>query len=144
MNSSRVVLISAACAGSAATSVRTSSSVTFKAALRLAELPLVPDGPGDHMDSLLARDDEFFVRVPLGGRPMGVRFARDGQRVYVANYLDNSVQIVNVAERKLERSIPLGSADEQSLARRGEAIFVDALRSADGWYSCHSCHYEGG
>jgi cytochrome c peroxidase len=27
--------------------------------------------------------------------------------------------------------------------RRGEAIFFDALRSTDGWYSCHSCHYEG-
>lgn len=112
--------------------------------LHLADLPLVPDGPGDHMDPLLARDDEIFVRIPLGGRPMGIRFARDGQKIYVANYLENSVQVVNVAERKIERSIPLGGAHELSLVRRGEAIFVDALRSADGWYSCHSCHYEGG
>jgi len=30
------------------------------------------------------------------------------------------------------------------LARRGEAIFHDARRSLDQWYSCHTCHYEGG
>jgi YVTN family beta-propeller protein len=112
--------------------------------LRLAELPLMPDGPGDHMDPDLAKDEERFVRIPLGGRPMGIRFGRDGQRVYVANYLDNSVQVVNVAQWRVERAIPLGGPDEPSPARRGEAIFVDALRSADGWYSCHSCHYEGG
>jgi cytochrome c peroxidase len=29
------------------------------------------------------------------------------------------------------------------LARQGEAIFYDAGRSLDQWYSCHSCHYEG-
>jgi cytochrome c peroxidase len=28
-------------------------------------------------------------------------------------------------------------------ARHGEAIFYDAQRSTDGWYSCHSCHFEG-
>jgi YVTN family beta-propeller protein len=112
--------------------------------LRLAGLPLLPDGPGDHMDAELAKDDESFVRIPLGGRPMGIRFDRAGERVYVANYLDNSVQVVNVAEQRLERTIDLGGPDEPSLARRGEAIFCDAQRSADGWYSCHSCHYEGG
>ncbi len=112
--------------------------------LRLAGLPLLPDGPGDHIDPELAKDDERFARIPLGGRPMGIRFDRAGQRVYVANYLDNSVQVVNVAKRRLERTIDLGGPDEPSPARRGEAIFCDAQRSADGWYSCHSCHYEGG
>src|SRR5262249_12075631 len=50
----------------------------------------------------------------------------------------------DVANRRVERSIDLGGPAEPSLARRGEAIFHDAQRSTDGWYSCHSCHYEGG
>ncbi len=110
---------------------------------QLADLPLLPDGTGDHMKSDLVRDEEAFVRIPLGGRPMGLRFDPSGQRVYVANYLSNSVQVVNLAERQLEREISLGGPATASLARRGEAIFHDALRSTDGWYSCHSCHYEG-
>ena len=43
----------------------------------------------------------------------------------------------------MEREIELGGPAEPSFARRGEAIFYDAHRSTDGWYSCSSCHYEG-
>ncbi len=112
-------------------------------ALALDDLPLRPDGPGDHMQAALASDSDRFVRIPLGGRPMGICFDPAGQRVYVANYLANAVQVVDLAERRIERQIALGGPDEPSLARRGEAIFYDANRSTDGWYSCHSCHYEG-
>lgn len=111
--------------------------------LRLADVPLSPDGTGDHMKAYFADDEEQFVRIPTGGRPMGIRFDRAGEHVYVANYLRNSVQVVNLAERKIAREISLGGPAQPSLARRGETIFVDARRSADGWYSCHSCHYEG-
>jgi YVTN family beta-propeller protein len=64
--------------------------------------------------------------------------------VYVANYLDNSVQVVDLADRKVARTIPLGGPAEPSLARKGEAIFFDGRRSLDQWYSCQTCHYEGG
>jgi cytochrome c peroxidase len=75
---------------------------------------------------------------------MAVRFSRDGKRVYVANYLLNAVQVVDPLERKIVESLPLGGPTLPSLARRGEAIFHDGKRSIDQWYSCHSCHYEGG
>lgn len=100
-------------------------------------------GPGDHIDANLLKDKERFYRIPLGGRPMTVRFSRDGQSVYVANYLENNVQVVDLPGRKVARTIPLGGPQEPSLARRGEAIFYDGKRSLDQWYSCHSCHYEG-
>ncbi len=111
---------------------------------QLDELPLRTDGPGDHLKPEIARDSDRFFRVALGGRPMGICFDRSGQHVYVANYLNNSIQVVNLADRTVERTIDLGGAAEPSLARRGETIFYDAKRSTDGWYSCHSCHYEGG
>ncbi len=74
---------------------------------------------------------------------MASRFARDGRHVYVANYLLNAVQVVDLQERKLVRAFDLGSAKEPSPARKGEAIFYDGQRSLDQWYSCHTCHYEG-
>jgi cytochrome c peroxidase len=48
-----------------------------------------------------------------------------------------------MAGRKLTRTIELSPPRPPSLARQGEAIFYDAGRSLDQWYSCHSCHYEG-
>ena len=70
--------------------------------------------------------------------------ASDDRTVYVANYLDNSVQVVDLVDRKLVAHDPARRPSEPSLARRGEAIFYDARRSLDQWYSCHTCHYEGG
>ena len=88
-------------------------------------------GPGDHIDPELLKDRERFYRIPLGGRPMAVRIARDGQRVYVANYLLNAVQVVDLAEREGRRGRSRWAARrEPSLARKGEAIFYDGRRSA--------------
>jgi YVTN family beta-propeller protein len=111
---------------------------------RLAGLPFQDyGGPGDHINAQLLKDKDRFYRIPLGGRPMMVRFGGDGKTVYVANYLLNSVQVVDIHERKVVRTIELGGPKEPSLARRGETIFYDGRRSLDQWYSCHSCHYEG-
>ncbi|MES1213055.1 MAG: beta-propeller fold lactonase family protein [Singulisphaera sp.] len=114
-------------------------------AFRLEGLPFQSTGgPGDHIDRALASDPRRFYRVTLGGRPMGLRLTRDGRRAVVANYLLNSVQIVDLERRDATREISLGEPVKPSLARRGAAIFYDAGRSLDQWYACHTCHYEGG
>ena len=101
------------------------------------------DGPGDHLRSDIANDAERFFRVPLGGRPMDICFDRQGTRVYVANYLSNAVQVVNLAKRRVERTIRARPAERAvaGAARRGDLL--RRARSADGWYSCHSCHLRG-
>lgn len=101
-------------------------------------------GPGDHIDPRLLNRPEVFDRIALGGRPLGLRVTADGRFALVANYLKNCIQQVDMAQRQVLREIPLGGAAEMSLARRGEAIFYDGQRSLDQWYSCHSCHFEGG
>ncbi|MBI1902725.1 MAG: c-type cytochrome [Planctomycetia bacterium] len=123
-----------------------SSSGTHELLLyRMHDLPLVAaGGPGDLIDQRLERDRDRFDRLDVGGRPMGLRIARDDRTVYVANYLLNCVQVVDLVDKKLLHAISLGGPEAPSLARRGEAIFYDAKRSLDQWYSCHSCHYEGG
>jgi len=111
---------------------------------RAHDLPFEDFGGTDHIPDDVLGDEDRFFRIEIGGRPMGLRIGKDDRSVFVANYLDNSVQVVDIEQRRLVRSIPLGSAREPSLARRGEAIFFDGRRSLDQWYSCHSCHYDGG
>lgn len=111
---------------------------------RATDLPFQDYGGTDHIPAELLQDERRFARIDVGGRPMGLRIAMDNRTVYVANYLNNSVQVVDLERRQLMRSIPLGGVEPPGLARRGEAIFFDAKRSLDQWYSCHTCHYEGG
>jgi YVTN family beta-propeller protein len=113
---------------------------------RLADLPMVgTGGPGDLIDRRLEKDRDRFDRIPLGGRPMGMAIASDNRTVYVANFLRNSVQVVDVVERQVTREIALGGSQEpETVQRKGMALFYDAGLSLDQWYSCHSCHVDGG
>ncbi len=112
---------------------------------RLHDLPFVGvGGPGDLIDRRLQNDQDRFHRIEVGGRPMGLRMADDSRTVYVANYLRNSVQVVDLDSRKVSAEIDLGGPQEKTLARRGMEIFHDGERSLDQWYSCHSCHQYSG
>ena len=55
---------------------------------RLSEMPFIAQGgPGDLIDRRLQYNRDFFDRIDLGGRPMGLRMADDSRTVYVANFL---------------------------------------------------------
>ena len=112
--------------------------------LKREGLPMKDRGSTDHVDPELLNDPDRFKRIELGGRPMGVTVSHDGRNAYVANYLLNSVQIVDLVHDRLVGQIDLGGKQQDSAVRRGEAIFFDGRRSLDQWYSCHSCHFEGG
>ena len=97
----------------------------------------------DLMAAELLKDRSRHRRVELGGRPTELAFAPDGTTLYVANYLGNAVDIVDAEAGTRVGSIGLGGPAEPSLARRGEALFLDADRSANHWYSCNTCHSDG-
>jgi DNA-binding beta-propeller fold protein YncE len=111
---------------------------------RAHDLPLKAVGSDDHVPDEVLRDKDRFYRIQLGGRPQGLKIGKDNETVYIANYLNSSVQIVDLKSRTLKRELPLGAAAEPSLARQGETIFFDARRSLDQWYSCATCHVDGG
>jgi DNA-binding beta-propeller fold protein YncE len=110
---------------------------------RNAIVPWNSGDPGDFIEAALAVDDAKLRRVPLGGRPMAVQFAGATNQAVVANYLLDAVQVVDAKSGEVVRTIPLGGPPQQSLARQGEAIFHDALRSRHQWFSCHTCHVDG-
>jgi cytochrome c peroxidase len=110
--------------------------------LDAAHIPWTGGDPGDLIDSRLKDGEYKMRRIPLGGRPMTV-VPLDGARLGVANYLLDAVQIVDAAAGKVIQTIPFGSQERPSLARRGEALFYDATRSHNQWFSCHTCHTDG-
>ncbi|MCG8651369.1 MAG: c-type cytochrome, partial [Pirellulales bacterium] len=111
---------------------------------RLPDLPFVGvGGPGDLIDRRLQRDRRRFRRIDVGGRPLGMRMAPQGETLYVANYLRNSVQVVDLERGEVTSEVLLGEG-KPSLAKEGRALFYDGTRSLDQWYSCHSCHQNGG
>ena len=97
----------------------------------------------DLMPVLLVDDAKRFRRVDTGGRPTELAFAPDGTTLYVANYLGDSVQVINADSAAVIKTIALGSPSEISLERRGEILFHDAQRSFNQWYSCNTCHSDG-
>lgn len=109
-------------------------------------LPFIGIGGSEHVDAKLLADQDRFARIPVGGRPMGLQIAADNRTVYVADFLEDAVKVVDLDQRQVVRTISLSdrAAAEPTLARRGEAIFFDAQRSLEGWFSCHSCHQDGG
>ncbi len=112
---------------------------------RLPDLPFVgAGGPGDLIDRKLQNDRDRFDRIEVGGRPLGLRMSDDNRTVYVANFLRNSVQVVDLGSKRLVDEIDLGGPPSQTLVRRGMEVFYDAEFSLDQWYSCHSCHQDGG
>jgi YVTN family beta-propeller protein len=124
--------------------VALSAGGTHEVLLFKLPLPFIAyGGPGDTIEKELLDQPGRFRRIKLEGRPMGLTYAPDGKTLVVTNYLSNSLQIVDVASGQVTRTIALGGPATPSLARRGEAIFLDADRCFHHWYSCNTCHVEG-
>jgi DNA-binding beta-propeller fold protein YncE len=113
-----------------------------------AGLPWTQISGAEVMDRALSIDAKRFRRLELDGRPLGLAVAADGSRVFVANALLDAVQVVDPAGPELQGALTLSRGEvptaDEMVVRRGEAIFHDAQRSLDQWYSCHTCHWEGG
>ncbi len=77
--------------------------------------------------------------VPVGDGPGALLF--DGDRLFAANRLDDSVSVVRAGEETHRTS--LGAAGTLDAAARGERLFHDATLSLRGWMSCASCHVDG-
>jgi len=111
-------------------------------------LPYTQISGSEVMDRKLAADPRRFRRLELGGRPQGIRLSAADRRAVVANYLLDALQEIDLDTFELVASVPLSPpglrSPEAELVRHGEAIFLDAHRSLDQWYSCHTCHFEGG
>ncbi|MFO0952763.1 MAG: c-type cytochrome [Isosphaeraceae bacterium] len=109
----------------------------------LRRLPWRVNNSRDLIPAELLRNDGRFRRVTTGGRPTELAFAPDSRTIYAANYLGNSVEVIDADSASVVRTIPLGGPKEPDLVRRGEILFHAAERSFNQWYSCNTCHSDG-
>lgn len=81
-------------------------------------------------------------RIPVGNGPRGL--ATDGQFVYVADALDDTISVIDISQQKRTAVISLDGPKKITQARRGERLFHNADITYGRQYTCHSCHPDGG
>lgn len=83
-------------------------------------------------------------RIPVGRGPRGLTASADGRFIYVADALDDTISVIDVATQSRSHIIDLGGPKEITLVRKGERIFHGAAITYGQQFSCHTCHPDGG
>lgn len=87
---------------------------------------------------------EFVVaRLPTGRNPRQLTLSPDGSRLYVAEYLEDTIAVFDTASLQTVTRIRLGNGGLDDPVRRGERVFTWAGRTFQGQFSCRSCHPDG-
>lgn len=93
---------------------------------------------------LVGKESDFSLdAIAVGPGPIDVAFSPDGTKLYVAHRWDDSLSIVDVAERDPVVRISLGNVPDESLVEKGRRLFHQGRLAHDGWMSCSSCHVDG-
>lgn len=88
--------------------------------------------------------DYVVRRINVGRNPRGLAVSPDGQLVYVADGLDDTVSVIRVEQQERVAVINLGGPTEITLQRQGQRIFHNADITFGRQFSCHTCHPDGG
>ena len=90
------------------------------------------------VDVVEPRSRQRLAGITVGGRPRSIVFTRDGAKAYVANELDATVSVIDVAARRAVRTIALPPREgvprrPMGLARSrdGATIYVSTGRGGD-------------
>ncbi len=92
----------------------------------------------------LGKSSEFILSyVETRDAPRGVAVTPDGSTVFVANELDDSLTVIDVARRAAAGQVDLGGPKEVSHTRWGEKLFHSANITFQRQFACASCHPDG-
>jgi YVTN family beta-propeller protein len=84
-----------------------------------------------------------FKETAVGAAPRGLALSPDGKRLWVANWLGNSVTMLDAPSMTVLRTIDLGPAGGVDPATYGRFLFHSASLGRDGRFSCAACHPDG-
>ena len=93
-------------------------------------------------NDLSASANYVVARIPVGPDPRGVLLSPDGKRLYIANRLGDTVDVIDTANNQIAQSIDLGGPQTISANRRGERLFYNAKFAFQGQFSCANCHLD--
>jgi YVTN family beta-propeller protein len=103
-----------------------------------------PAGRERVLPNHLGTSAEFVVaRLETKNSPRGIAVAPDGSAAFVANSLDDSLTVIDVARLEPVERVDLGGPAGITKARLGERLFHSAGITFQRQFSCHSCHPDG-
>lgn len=82
------------------------------------------------------------ARLATQANPRRLALSGDGKLLVVSNHLADSLTVIDAADLRVLRHIPLGGP-APDVARRGEVLFHSAALTFHGQFSCASCHPGG-
>jgi YVTN family beta-propeller protein len=92
----------------------------------------------------LGQSVDFVVSyVATKNSPRGVAVAPDGETAWVANSLDDSLTVIDMARLAPATRVDLGGPGFVTHLRWGEQLFHSANIAFQRQFSCHSCHPDG-
>ena len=84
------------------------------------------------------------ARVATGRNPTDVLVSPDGHHGYIANRMDDTLTVIDLAHRQPTTTIDLGGPKQLTRIRRGQQLFFDATHCYQGQMACATCHpHEG-
>jgi YVTN family beta-propeller protein len=95
-------------------------------------------------------------RVPVGRAPQGLALSADGLRLYVNNFMERTVTVLNLSPLLVDGQssvpvlatlLPVGSERLSAQVLLGKQLFYDAADTRlarDAYISCAACHNDGG
>ena len=92
----------------------------------------------------LGKPTEFVVKhIRTKSNPRGVLITPDGKTAFVANALDDSLTVIDMARLEATERIDLGGPKVVTKVRYGEQLFHSAGITFHRQFSCNSCHPDG-
>jgi YVTN family beta-propeller protein len=108
---------------------------TARLARRLHEVP------SDELPNRLDSAQTFVVRrLKTGYNPEAVVVSPDGLLAYIANRLEDTLTVVDLARLQIASTVDLGGPKELTALRRGERAFNAAQYCFQGQFACATCH----
>ncbi len=92
----------------------------------------------------LGKPTEFIItHIATEDSPRGIVVTPDGRSAFVANALDDSLTVIDIATLQAVKRIDLGGPQEITTTRLGERLFNSANITFHRQFSCHTCHPDG-
>lgn len=79
-------------------------------------------------------------RIYTGANPKGLALSSNGDKLYVAEQLEDRISIINTETLAIENTIDLGGPKRITVARQGRRLFNNAGHTFQNQYACYTCH----
>lgn len=83
------------------------------------------------------------VEISVGANPRGLAMSPDGKELWVANYLGNSLSVIDTSSTQVTATLDLGPASKVDPSILGQYFFNNAALTQSQRFTCSSCHPDG-